>query len=47
MSQWARNPPSAKQVMLVFGIVAFCFVIFGIEWMFGWPEWLVPQRITP
>lgn len=47
MAQWARNPPSPQRVKLVFGVVALCLLIFGIEWMFGWPEWLVPQKIRP
>lgn len=40
MSRWARNPPSATQVKLVLGVILACFVLFGYEWMFGWPEWL-------
>lgn len=47
MAQWARNPPSPQRVKLVFGVVALCLLIFGIEWLFGWPEWLVPQKIRP
>lgn len=39
MSRWARNPPSAARVKLVFGFVALALVIFGVEWMGWWPEW--------
>lgn len=45
MSRWARNPPSAKQVKLVFGIIALALVIFGIEWMGWWPDWATAERI--
>jgi hypothetical protein len=47
MARWARNPPSAGQVKLVFGVIALCLLIFGYEWLFGWPEALVPQKIAP
>ena len=40
MSQWARNPPSEKRVILFFGILAACLILFGIERFIGWPEWL-------
>lgn len=39
MSRWARNPPSAWRVKLVFGAVALALLIFGIEWMGWWPDW--------
>ena len=45
MSRWARNPPSAKQVKLVFGIIGLALVIFGIEWMGWWPDWATAERI--
>ncbi|GAA6175451.1 hypothetical protein [Sulfitobacter pacificus] len=45
MSQWARNPPSAKRVKLVFGIIAVAAVIWGIEWLGYWPEWAKAERI--
>ncbi|KHA52275.1 hypothetical protein Z947_2577 [Sulfitobacter geojensis] len=45
MSQWARNPPSAKRVKLVFGIIAIAAVIWGIEWLGYWPEWAKTERI--
>ncbi|MFC7703414.1 hypothetical protein ACFQXB_04300 [Plastorhodobacter daqingensis] len=53
-ARWARNPPSAKRVKLVLGIIAFCLFIAGLELIWGWPEWLtVPnpsggaRRFTP
>lgn len=45
-TRWARNPPSAGRVMLVFGVIAACLVIVGIEWAFGWPDWLSVNRIS-
>jgi len=43
--QWARHPPSAGRVKLVFGVVAICLAIFALERMFGLPAWMVLQRI--
>ena len=45
MSKWARNPPSDARVKLVLGIILACLILFGIEWWFGWPEWLTPNRV--
>ena len=47
MAQWVRNPPSPERVKLVFGVILLCLLIFGYEWMFGWPEALVPQKLSP
>ena len=40
MSKWARNPPSWKQVKLVVGVVLLCFALYGVELLWGWPDWL-------
>ena len=45
MSKWARHPPSAARVKLVFGIIAVAAAIWGIEWMGWWPEWATAERI--
>jgi hypothetical protein len=45
-SRWARNPPSEGRVKLVFGVIAFCLLIAGYEWMYGWPDWLTVNRIS-
>ncbi|NNK15271.1 MAG: hypothetical protein HKP51_00025 [Sulfitobacter sp.] len=45
MSKWARNPPSATRVKLVFGIIAAAAIIWGIEWMGWWPDWATAERI--
>ncbi|AXX97917.1 hypothetical protein BAR1_08215 [Profundibacter amoris] len=46
MSRWARNPPSAKRVKLVLGVILICLVLFAIERWIGVPDWLQlePQR---
>ncbi|TJZ93712.1 hypothetical protein FA743_00065 [Paracoccus gahaiensis] len=43
-ARWVRNPPSAKMVMMVFGIIAAALVIAGVEWMGWWPEWATMER---
>ncbi len=43
--RWAANPPSEGRVKLVFGVVVACLVIASVEWLFGWPDWLVPQSL--
>ena len=45
MARWARRPPSAARVKLVLGVVAACFVLWGIELIWGWPEALRVNRI--
>jgi hypothetical protein len=44
--RWAKNPPSEGRVKFVFGVIAICLLIVGVEWMFGWPDWLTPNRIS-
>lgn len=38
-SKWARNPPSAKMVKLVLGIIALGIAIVVIEKLGYWPDW--------
>ena len=45
MALWVRNPPSAKRVMLVLGVVAVCLALYAIDRLIGWPEWLTPNRV--
>lgn len=40
MSQWARNPPSRRRVMLAGGVLAICLLLWGVETIWGWPDWL-------
>ncbi|MCA8883189.1 MAG: hypothetical protein KDA50_05500 [Rhodobacteraceae bacterium] len=44
MSNWARRPPSWAQVRVVALILGICALLYGIEQVFGWPEWLTPDR---
>ena len=43
--RWARNPPSEKRVLLVLAVVAICLAIWGLEQLFGFPDWLVPEHV--
>lgn len=40
MSRWARHPPPMGRVKLVVGVIVLCLVLFGIEYFWGWPDWL-------
>lgn len=44
MARWARHPPSPGRVKLVLGVILACLVIVGIEWLWGWPEWLTVNK---
>ncbi len=44
MSKFARNPPSDKRVKLVFGVILTCVILFGIERLIGWPDWLTLDK---
>ncbi|MDX1786052.1 hypothetical protein [Roseovarius sp. ZX-A-9] len=44
MARWAQNPPSARKVMFVFGIVAVCLALAAFEHFYGWPDALTPNR---
>ena len=45
MSNWARNPPSMKRVIVVFAIIAAALAIGLIEWLGYWPDWATAERI--
>ena len=47
MARWARKPPSAARVRLVAGVIVLCLVLFAIERLFGWPDWLMPTAVRP
>lgn len=47
MAKWARHPPSEARVRLVLGVIALCLVLFAIERLVGWPDWLTPNRLGP
>ena len=40
MAKWARHPPSAKRVRLVFAIVVICIALYVIDRLVGWPDFL-------
>ncbi|GGD32179.1 hypothetical protein [Sinisalibacter lacisalsi] len=40
MSRWARRPPSEKRVKLVLAVIAIALAIWGLERVFGSPEWM-------
>jgi len=40
MKQWVQHPPSPQRLKLIAFVVIACFVIFGYERLFGWPDWL-------
>lgn len=37
--KWARNPPSARTVRLVFTVIGLALLVVLIEWLGLWPEW--------
>lgn len=47
MSLWARRPPSARRVILVFSVIALALIIAGLEAADLWPDALTAQRMKP
>ena len=45
MAKWARNPPSAKMVKLVLGIIVVCAILYAVERFVGWPDFLTQERV--
>lgn len=43
--RWAQNPPSPAKIKFVAAILLFCFILFGIERVWGWPDWLTPNDL--
>lgn len=43
MRRWAQNPPSARVVYGVLGIIALCAALYAIELIWGWPDALTTQ----
>lgn len=44
LSRLARRPPSGNQLKIIIAIAALCLVFYGIEQIWGWPEWLKVER---
>lgn len=42
--QWLRNPPSRQFVWILGVAVVASLLVFGLERLFGWPEWLTADR---
>ena len=40
MARWARRPPGEKQVRLVLAVIALALAIWGLERVFGTPDWM-------
>ncbi|MBY6200250.1 hypothetical protein KUV65_02665 [Maritalea mobilis] len=41
---WARNPPSAKRVILVLSVIAAALALGIYEYFLGWPEALTVEN---
>ena len=46
MKRWAQNPPSPARIRFVFGIIALCLILYGVERLWGWPAWLTPNNVS-
>ena len=40
MARWARRPPGEKRVRLVLVAIALALAIWGLERLFGTPDWM-------
>jgi hypothetical protein len=40
MARWLRHPPSKRQILIWVVVGALCCAVAGIEWLWGWPDWL-------
>lgn len=38
-SRWARNPPSARMVVMVLAIIALGLTLAGLQHFGLWPDW--------
>jgi len=47
MARWARHPPSEKRVKLVLVVVALALAIWGLEQVFGTPDWMLRDGQRP
>jgi hypothetical protein len=43
--RWVQNPPSAKRVKLVFGVIALALMVVALDYFGFWPEWAKAERI--
>jgi hypothetical protein len=47
MKRWVKHPPSPAKIKLVAAVLAICLMFWGIEQIWGWPDWLTVNRIRP
>jgi len=45
MLLWARNPPSRNQQIAIAVICGIGIAFAAVEWVVGWPDWLVAERV--
>jgi len=43
LSRLVRHPPSRGRVYLILAVLAIVGVLYGIEHLWGWPDWLTPN----
>jgi hypothetical protein len=43
--RWAQNPSSIGKMKFVVAIVLLCIALYAIERIWGWPDWLTPDRV--
>ncbi|MEZ5797222.1 MAG: hypothetical protein R3D63_06935 [Paracoccaceae bacterium] len=43
--RWAAHPPPMRKVLFYGAVVLACLVIAGVEFLFGWPDWLVVNSL--
>lgn len=46
MAQWVRNPPSRQRQILIAVVLGLCFLVYGIERIFGLED-LLPAPNDP
>ena len=47
MKRMVQNPPSPAKIKLMLGVLAICFAIWGVEQIWGWPDWLTVNNMRP
>jgi len=44
MKRWVQTPPSARQVVVVLGVIAACLALYAVERVVGLPGWMAAER---
>lgn len=47
MARWAHRPPSEKRVKLVLAVIVLALGIWGLEKLFGTPDWMRIEGVEP